>query len=169
MDAGIRFVSKAKIDAYMKLEFKGKKYKTQTLVMEKDGDPINWNKEFWLPSQLPVLAPKIELRLMDSDDIGSDEMAGTLSFNTKDILEQKYGGKMVWKNIYGSPMNQSNSKYKRMMNEHPEYASQWKGRVLMQIIAEETDKPLAKTVDMDEETIELAQEAKADKEYAVIA
>jgi len=27
---------------------------------------------------------------MDEDDIGSDEMAGTLMFETKDIIEGKY-------------------------------------------------------------------------------
>jgi hypothetical protein len=50
----------------------------------------------------------------------------------------------VWKNIYGSPLGQSNSKYKKTMNEEPEYASQWKGRVLMLISAEPTDKPISK-------------------------
>ena len=64
---------------------------------------------------------------------------------TKELVEGKNNGKFVWKNIYGSPLNQSNSKEKRMMNEHPEYASQWKGRVLIQVEVEETDKPLAKT------------------------
>ena len=169
MDAGIKFVSKAKIDAYMKLDFKGKKYKTKTIVMEKDDDPVDWNKEFWLPSQLPVLSPTIELRLMDDDDIGSDEMVGTLQFKTKDILEGKYGDKLVWKNIYGSPLNQKGSKYKTLMNEHPEYASQWKGRVLLQVVAEQTEKPLAKMVDMEDEVIALAEDAKRAKEYAIIA
>ena len=39
------------------------------------------------------------------------------------------------------------------MNEHPEYASQWKGRVLCQVIAEETDKPLAKVMEIEQEVI----------------
>ena len=30
------------------------------------------------------------------------------------------------------------------MNENPEVASTWKGRVLVQCIAEKTDKPVAK-------------------------
>jgi len=32
MDAGIGFLSKDKIDAYMKLDFKGKKYKTSVIT-----------------------------------------------------------------------------------------------------------------------------------------
>ena len=82
MDTGIGFLSKDKIDAYMKLDFKGKKYKTQVITQNKGGPGVNWNKEFWLPAQLPVMAPKISVRLMDYDDIGSDEMAGSLQFLT---------------------------------------------------------------------------------------
>jgi hypothetical protein len=69
---------------------------------------------------------------MDEDDIGSDEMAATMSFKTKDIIENNSGlnGQFFWKNLYGSPMNQSNSKEKREMNENPDVASHWKGRVL---------------------------------------
>jgi hypothetical protein len=62
---------------------------------------------------------------MDEDDIGSDEMAGTILFNTKELIsaEGNQDGQFVWKNVYGSPLNQKNSKAKRAMNEHPEYAS----------------------------------------------
>ena len=124
MDAGLGFLSKDKIDAYMKLDFKKKKYKTSVITQIKGGEPIHWNKEFWLPCQVPITAQKIEIRLMDEDDIGSDEMAGTLMFETKDIIEGKYrNDQFMWKNIYGSPMGQSGSKAKSQMNEHPEYAS----------------------------------------------
>jgi len=133
LDAAIGFIGKDKIDAYMKLDFKGKKYKTSTETQLKGGDPVHWNKEFWLPAQLPVLAPKIELKLMDYDAIGSDELAGTLQLKTKEIIEDKHGenGKFVWKNIYGAPLGQKNSKAQQMMNNDPEYASEWKGRVLL--------------------------------------
>jgi len=39
------------------------------------------------------------------------------------------------------------------MNDNPEYASQWKGRVLVQVIAEETEKPLAKTMQIEQDLI----------------
>jgi Ca2+-dependent lipid-binding protein len=107
MDSGIGFLAKEKIDAYMKCDFKGKKYTTEVIKQEKGGPPVNWNTEFWLPAQLPVLAPKILVRLMDEDDIGSDEVAGTLWFKTKDIIEAAIKGQekgFVWKNIYGSPL-----------------------------------------------------------------
>lgn len=75
---------------------------------------------------------------MDEDDIGSDEMAATLLLYTKEIIENKHkdnparcNGAFRWVNMYGSPMNQSDSKEKREMNENPEYASTWKGRILI--------------------------------------
>ena len=78
MDSAVGFIGKDKIDAYMKCEFKKKKFKTQTITQVKGGDPVNWNKEFWLPAQIPVIQPTIDIRLMDYDDIGSDEIAGTI-------------------------------------------------------------------------------------------
>ena len=131
LDSAIGFIGSDKIDAYMKLEFKAKKYKTKVQTQPKGGPPVHWNTEFWLPAQLPVVQPKIEIRLMDADDIGSDEMAGTMCFDTADLIGGKLNNQFVWKNVYGSPLNQKNSKAKRAMNEHPEYASQWKGRVLI--------------------------------------
>jgi hypothetical protein len=54
------------------------------------------------------------------------------------------------------------------MNSNPEFASFWKGRVLCQIVAEPTEKPLAKQQKIEEEIIDGAVDAKAMKEYAVI-
>jgi len=45
---------------------------------------------------------------MDEDDV-HDEVVGSLLFDVKEILENKYDGKFIWKNIYGSPLNQNNS------------------------------------------------------------
>ena len=50
-------------------------------------------------------------------------------------------------------MNQSNSEYKRNMNENPELASNWKGRILIQIDCQETEKPVAKVVKIEAEHI----------------
>jgi len=50
-------------------------------------------------------------------------------------------------------MNQSNSEHIRNMNENPELASNWKGRILINIDCEETEKPVAKVVKIDAEHI----------------
>jgi hypothetical protein len=41
--------------------------------------------------------------------MGTDEIAGSILFETKKLIEGAGNGLFVWKNIYGSPMNQSNS------------------------------------------------------------
>lgn len=111
MDAGIGMFTKEKIDAYMKLVFKNKTYKTKVQKYFKGDSPISWNTEFLLPCQLPVASPMIPIKLMDHDDIGSDETAATMLFYTKDIVENKgnKNGKFIWKNLYGAPLNQRDS------------------------------------------------------------
>lgn len=109
---------------------------------------------------------------MDEDDIGSDELAATLMFYTKEIVESSTiigpGGYFCWKNLYGSPLNQKNSKEKRLMNENPEFASQWKGRILCQVLCEETEKPLAKVVDISEEDIKAAEPYTQNKKFQIM-
>lgn len=39
------------------------------------------------------------------------------------------------------------------MNANPEVASLWKGRILMQCLAEETEKPLLLVQQLDDDTI----------------
>ena len=66
---------------------------------------MDWNTEFLLPCQLPVLEPAINIRLMD-EDMAQDEMAGSIVINTKDLLENEYmHNHFSWKSFYGSPLN----------------------------------------------------------------
>ena len=73
----------------------------------------------------------------------SDETAGSVEFKTKDLIDNvdDINGKFMWMNIYGSPLGISDSKYKKDMNEQPDTASNWKGRVLVQTIVELCEKP----------------------------
>ena len=54
MDAGM-MLSKPKIDAYIRINFKKKILKSKVIKYQKGGDPVDWNTEFLLPCQLPVL------------------------------------------------------------------------------------------------------------------
>ena len=47
----------------------------------------------------------------------------------------------MWKNIYGAPVDVMGTTAKQM-NENPEVASLWKGRILIQVTAEKTEKPV---------------------------
>lgn len=90
---------------------------------------------------MPVLTPTINLRLMDEDNM-NDEMAGSISIQTKELIENEWmHNQFTWKSFYGSPLNQSGSDAKTEMNRNPDMASTWKGRVLVQTVVEECEKP----------------------------
>jgi hypothetical protein len=55
------------------------------------------------------------------------------------------------------------------MNEDPNTASNWKGRVLMQITCEPTEKPVAKVEAIPEDVLNQAKAFLRNKEYEVIA
>jgi hypothetical protein len=168
MDMGFGVLRKAKTDAYVLSQYKKKKLKTTVRTMEENGPPIDWNQEFWMPAQIPIIAKRLVLKLMDSDDV-SDEVIGSLLFDMQDIVDGKFNGKFFWKNVYGSPLNQSNSQAKRDMNESPELASNWKGRILMQIECEATEKPVAKVMPIEDELVMKAKEYTLDRKYQIIA
>jgi len=55
------------------------------------------------------------------------------------------------------------------MNENPEIASNWKGRVLMQVTCEETDKPIVKVDRVPDDIIDEARAFTRDKSFDIIA
>ena len=55
------------------------------------------------------------------------------------------------------------------MNANPELGSTWKGRILMQIAAEKTEKPLLICQNVDEDVKELAIPYIEEREYSIIA
>lgn len=71
--------------------------------------------------------------------------------------------------MYGSPLNYSNSEAKTKMNENPEMASNWKGRILMQVTCEPTDKPIIKDCAIPDEVISEARAYMRDRSFDVIA
>jgi len=87
-------------------------------------------------------------KVYDEDTI-SDELIGSINFDLKDIVPDADGnpgrlsGKFDWKQIYGSPLDCS-GKMTDLMNNNPEIASFWKGRILLKATCEETEKPMLK-------------------------
>jgi hypothetical protein len=84
------------------------------------------------------MASTVLLKLWDYDKLG-DDVVGSFKFDIKNIIGRK-NGKFFWKNIYGAPADYSNAAAD-LMNEKPDRASAWKGRILMQVVAEKTEKP----------------------------
>jgi hypothetical protein len=93
----------------------------------------------WLPVQWPIASSRLIFKVYDYDSAGSDEMVGSMIFNIKDICSIP-GGEYNWINIYGSPLGRSGANCNKM-NNNPEFASTWKGRVLVHYSAEDVKNP----------------------------
>jgi len=78
---------------------------------------------------------------MDRDPF-MDEIVGSIVFDMNKIIKGEYANQIMWKNIYGCPMGMSNSDFKKEMNNNPEVASTWKGRVLLEVVCKLTDSPI---------------------------
>ena len=87
------------------------------------------------------MSSRCVLKIFDLDKT-KDELVGSILLNLKDYIDSDMNGKIRWRNIYGSPLKCSGTNTD-MMDANPEIASNWKGRVLMQIVAEPTEKPIA--------------------------
>ena len=74
------------------------------------------------------------------EDLTMDELVGSIVLQAKNIIGPK-NGLYFWKNVYGAPKDVSGANAKNM-NENPEIGSLWKGRILMQVLAEKTEKPV---------------------------
>ena len=96
----------------------------------------NFNQEFLVPAQLPLLGGRVVFKIFDHNTVSSDELIGSLHMESKNFLPDangKFGhlnGMYDWKQIYGAPTGTS-GKMTKAMNENPEIASLWKGRILM--------------------------------------
>lgn len=84
------------------------------------------------------------LKIYDFDKGKNDEIVGSMNFSLKQLIESSSpageDGVLQWFNIYGSPLGCSGENTDRM-NEYPEIASTWKGRILIQTICFDTKNP----------------------------
>lgn len=77
-------------------------------------------------------------------------------------------GRFFWKNVYGAPLDKSNRAAENM-NENPELGSFWKGRILMQVFAVKTDKPVYKVQQIEEEECEKARKYLTPRKFRFMA
>lgn len=92
-----------------------------------------------LPIQWPVASNRLVFGLYDYDSAGSDELVASMIFSIKEIVKEP-GAKFKWLNLFGAPLDCSGDNTKRM-NNNPELASTWKGRLLVQFYSEDTKHP----------------------------
>jgi len=85
MDIGIAYVRQPKIDAFMMVKYKNRTIKTRVITQEQGGQPIDFNQELWIPTQVPIINGRIVIKLMDQDEF-FDEISGSIFYDVKDII-----------------------------------------------------------------------------------
>lgn len=90
---------------------------------------------------------------MKDDDSGeiisvkSDDVLGSIYLSVKELVKARTG--LRWLNIYGAPTSTLSNATKVEMNNNPELASQWKGRILVYFNVERTKSPEARIRPVD--------------------
>lgn len=69
-------IGKGSIDAYVRLDYKGTKLKTKVLEQE-EGGKIDWNQEFLVPCQVPLMGGRLVFKVYDEDTV-CDEVVGSI-------------------------------------------------------------------------------------------
>jgi len=136
------------IDAMITTEFFGKKWKTKATTAKDNIAAIE--QEFWIPIQLPLASDRLVLDLWDQDK-ASLEKVGSMFFSLKELLAKgaPEGGYFYWQNIYGAPVDRGGP-VATMMNNNPECASAWKGRILMHIDSKDSKHPEKREQNLEE-------------------
>jgi len=109
-------------------------------VTQKD-EVVVWDQVMWLPITWPVASDRLTFQLYDYDAAGSNELVASTIFSIKrQVKEAGDTGLFQWVNLYGAPKDRSGANTD-LMNEKPEYASTWKGRMLMHFSCEDVKEP----------------------------
>jgi len=76
-----------------------------------------------------VASDRLVFKLWDANTASSDELIGSMVFSIKELIACP-GPTFNWINVYGAPLGYSGENTQKM-NNNPELASTWKGRVLV--------------------------------------
>jgi hypothetical protein len=133
------------IDAFVQVTFNGQKLKSRTVTQSHE--VVEWNQEFLLPIQYPSANDTMIFKLWDENKV-SDELVGSLKFSIKEMTKATSEAPVYrWVNVYGAPLGVSGDNTD-IMNNNPEMATQWKGRILVMYYSEDTKKPVMKMKDL---------------------
>lgn len=90
-----------------------------------------------------------------------DEIVGSMYFSLKQLIgDSGENGYLKWYNLYGSPLGCSGDNTKKM-NKFPEFASTWKGRILMHVSCVDTKNPEMKVQKLEPEFKDMLIQTKA--------
>jgi hypothetical protein len=82
LDGGM--LREKKIDAYVRCDHKGQKLKTK-VSKQPEGGECDWNQEFLIPLQVPLMGSRIVLKVFDEDTV-MDEVVGAITLDAKDFV-----------------------------------------------------------------------------------
>ena len=104
----------------------------------------------------PVEGEKIgkSIKQLNYDD---ENAKNSMTPEDYETARETKNGRFFWKNVYGAPMGKTN-KAAETMNENPELGSFWKGRILMQVFAVRTEKPVFKVQALNEADCEYGRQ-----------
>lgn len=146
------------VDAFAKIKFGSVELKTK--VVKQEDNLVEWYQELWIPMTMPTVLKKIPIQLYDYDAAKNDSIIGTIFANFRKITGDLKGQK-VWEDVYGAVVGKS-GKHSRRMNRDPAYASQWKGRVLVQY-----DSYMAEKVSLQEKNMEKKEPSYPKKTFTI--
>ena len=135
------------IDAYLECEFAGNKLKSKIIKADEANYSVEWYQDILIPAIIPTVSGKLKIRVWDYDVGTKDELVGTTILDFKDLERETKPGNpkrysdYFWANLYGAPLKGTSGNFAEKMNVDPRLASYWRGRVLLRIRIEETDKP----------------------------
>ena len=155
-------------DAFVRINYLGKTI--QTSVVKQNNNQAYWAQELWIPVQTPLVSSRLILTVLDEDVTTNDAM-GSLSFQIHEIIKRSKKGEnfsWYWKDIYGSALDVT-GKYTDEMNQIPEIASTWKGRILMQVTVEKSDKPEMKVRKVTDDVLNEAMKKWEKIKYEIMA
>lgn len=131
-------------------------------------DLVQWNEEMLIPIELPIKDNNLYLKIFDKDKV-TDELCATVQLPLQSIT--KYGPNSPntkWLNLYGGPNGESGTLFDKM-NEDPNIASQWKGRVLVQFFCEDVKYPVLKMKNIEDDLAkQVIREALKEEEYMLV-
>ncbi|KAJ0394355.1 hypothetical protein P43SY_006836 [Pythium insidiosum] len=136
----INVIGKGGLDAYITASVAGGD-PIRTRVRSKKGARHDlcpsFNEELMLVIREPSMADKLSIGVYDWDQVGQDEIVGHISQSIKMI--KAMGGRMgpFWATIYGAPLKLNKvsigDSVKKQMNQFPDLATTYRGRVLMSL------------------------------------
>ena len=102
-----------------------------------------------------MLSDRLVLSFYD-DAVGSDNLFGSLVMSVKQLiaLGKQPNGYTNWESLYGCQKGMDGNEKGEEMNLNPEMASNWRGQVLINVVAKQEEKPKKLVQEMNKELVE---------------